>query len=179
MIGRRRHNLVLAIYLQSHGFCYVLLEGWLAPVDWAVQDVRGTDKNKRCMRRIEAIFELHKPDVVVLQEMSDRQTRRALRLQRLNRAIAELAERRGIEVCMSSRSEVRNSFAQLYGATTKQKIAETIAKHIPALDLYIPPVRKPWMSEHARMGIFEAAALAWMHFHSGGFERSPSPAGPT
>jgi hypothetical protein len=178
MIGRRRHNLVLAIYLQSHGFGYVLLEGWLAPVDWAVQDVRGPEKNKRCMRRIEAIFELHKPDVVVLQEMSDRQTR-AVRLQRLNRAISELAERRGIEVRMYSRSEVRESFEHLYGATSKQRIAETIAKHIPALDLYVPPIRKPWMCEHGRMGIFEAAALAWMHFHPGGFERSPSPGGPT
>jgi len=41
---------------------------------------------------------------------------------------------------------------------TKHKIAEAIAKHIPALDLYVPPARKPWMSEKARMGIFDAAA---------------------
>ena len=58
------------------------------------------------------------------------------------------------------------SFARHYGATTKQRIAETIANHIPALNLYVPPARRPWMSEHARMGIFEAAALAWMFFHS-------------
>jgi hypothetical protein len=49
---------------------------------------------------------------------------------------------------------------------TKQRIAETIAYHIPALALYVPPVRRPWMSEHGRMGIFEAAALAWMFFHN-------------
>jgi hypothetical protein len=51
------------------------------------------------------------------------------------------------------------------GATTKQKIAEMIAKQIPALNLYVPPERKPWMSEDPRMGIFDAAALAWMYFH--------------
>jgi hypothetical protein len=49
---------------------------------------------------------------------------------------------------------------------TKHRIAEMIAKHIPALNLYVPPARKSWMSEDARMGIFDAAALAWMFFHS-------------
>jgi hypothetical protein len=47
---------------------------------------------------------------------------------------------------------------------TKQKIAETIAQQVPAFSLYVPPKRKPWMSEDPRMGIFEAAALAWMYF---------------
>jgi hypothetical protein len=44
-------------------------------------------------------------------------------------------------------------------------MAEVIARHIPAFKLYIPPAKKPWMPEHLRMGIFEAAALAWMYFH--------------
>jgi hypothetical protein len=46
----------------------------------------------------------------------------------------------------------------------KHRIAETIAGHIPALKLYVPPARKAWMSEDARMGIFDAAALAWVFF---------------
>jgi hypothetical protein len=167
MIVRRRHNLVLAIYLQSRGFAFSLFEGWLALVDWAVHEIRGADKNARCLKRIDSIFALHAPDVVVLQEMSEGGTRRALRIQKLNRDIAELAERRGIVVHMYSRVEVRNSFAHYYDAMTKQRIAETIANLIPSLKLYVPSARKPWMSEHARMGIFEAAALAWMYFHNG------------
>jgi len=67
---------------------------------------------------------------------------------------------------MYAQAELRNSFARYYRALTKQRIAETIANHIPALNLYVPPARKPWMSEHERMGLFEAAALAWMHFHN-------------
>jgi hypothetical protein len=57
---------------------------------------------------------------------------------------------------------------------TKHKIAEAIAKHIPALDLYVPPARKPWMSENARMGIFDAAALAWLFFDSLSDRRKPN-----
>ena len=81
-----------------------------------------------------------------------------------NRQIAELAQRRGMQVRLYPHTEVRKSFEAHYGATTKQKIAETIANNIPALSLYLPPVRKQWMTEHPRMGIFEAAALAWMYF---------------
>jgi hypothetical protein len=90
------------------------------------------------------------------------------RIRKLNRAVAQLAERRGIAVCMYPRTELRESFACDYGATTKQKIAEAIAVEISALGLYLPPARKAWMNEHERMGIFEAAALAWMYFHNGG-----------
>jgi hypothetical protein len=64
-----------------------------------------------------------------------------------------------------SRAKVVEHFEE-FGATTKQEIAQTIAKHIPALNLYVPPARKPWMSQDARMGLFDAAALAWMFFQS-------------
>jgi hypothetical protein len=171
MIFRRRHNLVFAIYLQSRGFAFGLFEGWLAPVDWGVHEVRGADKNARCLARIDSLFALHTPDVAVLEDMSERNTRRALRIRKLNRDIAKLAERRGISVRTYSRAELRRSFARHYDATTKQQIAETIANHIPALNLYVPPARRPWMSEHARMGIFEAAALAWMLFHPVGSDQ--------
>jgi hypothetical protein len=57
------------------------------------------------------------------------------------------------------------AFAKITAAMTKRQIAEKIAKDLPDLSLYMPPERKPWMSEHARMGIFGAAALAWMYFH--------------
>jgi hypothetical protein len=36
--------------------------------------------------------------------------------------------------------------------------------HIPAFERYVPPPRKPWKSEDARMGIFDAAALALTFF---------------
>ena len=164
MIPRKRHDLVLAIYPQSRGFAFVLFEGWLSAVDWGIHEARGPGKNARCLTRINSLLELHMPDVVVLQDMSDRGTRRAPRIQQLNDRIAELAELRGIIVRKYSRAQVIEYFSD-FGASTKQKIAETIAKQIPALSLYVPPARKPWMSEDPRTGIFGAAALAWMYFH--------------
>ena len=160
-----RQNFILAIHLQTRGFAYVLFEESRIPIDWGVYDARGADKNARSLIRINSLLELHTPHVLVLQNMSKRGTRRASRIRELNRRAAELADQRGVVVKTYSRAQVLEYFAEL-GAVTKHKIAEVIAKHIPALSLYVPPARKPWMSEDARMGIFDAAALAWVFFHS-------------
>src|ERR1700694_2997306 len=106
MIYRRRHELVLAINLQTRGFAFVLFEGWLSPVDWGVYDARGADKNARCLDRIDSLLALHTPDVLVLQDMSEHGTRRARRIQRLNRHAAELGDERGILVRTYSRAQV-------------------------------------------------------------------------
>jgi hypothetical protein len=46
-----------------------------------------------------------------------------------------------------------------------------IAKHIP-FEQHVPPPRKPWKSEDARMGLFDAAALALVFFQKAGEEQS-------
>jgi hypothetical protein len=167
MISRRRYDVVLSIYPQTRGFAFAAFEGCLAPVDWGVHYARGEDKNSRCLKRIAAIFTLHTPEVLVLQDMSERGTRRAPRIRKLNYCIVKLAETHGLLVHFYSRVQVIECFAER-GVRTKQGIAATIAKHVPALNLYVPPARKPWMNEHAHMGIFDAAALAWTFFHTSG-----------
>jgi hypothetical protein len=91
MIPQRGHPLVLAIYLQSRGFAFVLFDSGLTPVDWGIHESHGPTKNARCLTRMNSLLELHAPDVVVLQDMSDRGTHRASRIQQLNEHIAELA----------------------------------------------------------------------------------------
>jgi len=107
---------------------------------------------------------LHTPDLLVLQATSESETQqRAPRIQELNARVAELAEECGIFLRSYSRAQILAYFAR-YGVSTKQTIAETIARQIPALNLYVPPAQKAWRGEDPRMGIFEAAALAWMYF---------------
>lgn len=165
MIFRRRNNLVLAIHFQPGGFAFVLFEGRLAPVDWGVYGARGVDKNALCLNRIESLLTLHTPDVLVLQDMSDNGTRRAGRIRELNDDAAELADQHGLLVRTYSRAQIIVCFEE-FGAVTKYGIAEALAKHIPALSLFLPPARKRWMSENPRMGIFDAAALAWIFFQA-------------
>ena len=55
---------------------------------------------------------------------------------------------------------------------TKDTIAAAIAKHVPDLEYFLPPPRKPWKSEHVLMGLFDAAALALTYFYADGQSNS-------
>ena len=143
MITRRRYDLVLAVYPQSRGFAFALFESWLSPVDWGIHEARGPRKNAQSLAGINSLLELHMPDVIVLQDMSNPGTRRVPRIQELNRRMAELVHLRGIVVHKYSRARMLDHFMER-GGTTKQKMAETIAKQVPAFSLYVPPERKPW-----------------------------------
>jgi hypothetical protein len=63
------------------------------------------------LRHIRSLPELHTPDVLVLQDMSERGTHRARRIHDLKQLIAELAERRGVPVSTYSRAQVLEYFA--------------------------------------------------------------------
>ena len=155
----------------------MLFEGPLAPLDWGIAEARGKEKRETLLARIDAlfagvdehgpVFAQYQPNVIVLQDMSERGTHRPHRIRHLNEAIVEIAERYGFPVLFFSRAEVRQSFAYME-AVTKDTIAAAIAKHIPAFERFLPPPRKLWNSEDARMGIFDAAALALTFFHTHG-----------
>jgi hypothetical protein len=167
MTWSERYTVVAAIYLNSRGFAFVLFEGPLAPRDWGAVEARGKDKRVRLLARIDGLLSRYKPDVLVLQDTSHNGTHRPHRIRHLNEAVAETGERYGLQVLSFSRVEVREHFAYL-GSVTKDTIAAAIAKHIPAFERFLPPPRKLWKSEDARMGIFDAAALALTFFQANG-----------
>ena len=101
--------------------------------------------------------------MLVMQDTSPEGTLRANRLASLNSELVALAQELGMPIFTYSRDEIYRGFNSL-GFTNKQMLAALIAKHIPAFERHVPPPRKPWMSEDARMGLFDAAALALLFF---------------
>jgi hypothetical protein len=166
----RKYTLTMSIYTNSRGFAFVLFEGTLSPYDWRILELRGPKKDKECLDKIMAILDRSEPDVLILQDTGPGGTPRASRLVTLNSAVEEAAHQRSIPVFKYSRAEVYSSFASA-GFANKQALAELIAKHIPAFERYVPPPRKPWKSEDARMGIFDAAAMALVFFQKAGTEQ--------
>ena len=163
MIDRKRNMLTLAMYLNSRGFSFVLFEGTLSPYDWGMFECRGARKDASCLRKMTELLGLYDIDVLVIQHTGPDGTRRALRLSMLNTALEAAAREHGVPVFKYSRDDVYLTFASA-GFANKQSLAEVIAKHIPAFERHVPPPRKPWMSEDARMGLFDAAALALVFF---------------
>lgn len=169
----QRYACVLAVYLNTRGFAFVVFESSLSPVDWGIKETRGSQKNSRCITKIERIVDRYRPSVLILQDTSLEGTRRTQRISDLNEDIVELAAIREIPACAYSRADVLAAFSE-FGVESKRDLALVIAKHIPAFERYLPPPRKPWMSEDARMGLFDAAALALTFFHSaGGSDKKP------
>ena len=159
------HGRVLSIYLTTRGLGFVLMDAPLSPVDWGTREVRGRNKNAICLAKVAALLEAHQPDVLVLEDLKGKETRRAMRIRRLSLAIVSLANDQAIALHRLSRREVKRCFAR-FGARTHFEIAMAIAKRIPAYERFLPPPRKLWMSENPRMSIFDAAALAITFFDS-------------
>jgi hypothetical protein len=157
-------NLVLAVYPNTRGFGFVLFEGVFSPVDWGIVRARGTDKNHSCLTRFERMVSWQRPDVLILEDMTVEGCRRYARIRDLNQAIAEAAAREKILSIQYTVARVRDYFAQL-SAFTRYARAEFIADHITVFRPLLPPPRKIWNSEDARMSIFDAAALALTFFN--------------
>jgi hypothetical protein len=166
MSDRRRYALVLSIYLNTRGFAFVLFEEHLSPFDWGVQEIRGPQKSEQCLARITKTFDQFRPDVLVIQDTSPQGTRRAPRIAELNARIAEVAQNRSIPVFSYSRDDLHSAFGD--SSQNKQALAELIAKHVPVFERYVPPPRKPWMSEDSRMGLFDAVALGLVFYKKTG-----------
>lgn len=161
---RRRYDLVLAIFLTSRGFSYCLFEGPNSPVDWGIVEKRGGLKNHRCLRAIRQLIPRCGPDRIVIEDTRNA-THRTKRILRLNQSLLEVLAAAGVPAELVTRARVYQHFAQ-FDVSTRHGIAEVVAKQLPALDRYLPPERKPWMSEDSRSGLFCAAALALTFIHA-------------
>ena len=155
---------VLAVHATSKGIGYAVFEGPQSPIDWGVTSVGAGEKNTKCLALVQELVGRFCPDVLVLEDVGAKSSRRSERVRRLYRSIETFAGSRAIEIHRYSRADLRRCFDEGFGASRKPEIAQTLATLLPELAHRIPPVRKLWQSEDVRMGIFDAAALAYTFF---------------
>ena len=160
--GRDHERLILATYLTTRGFGFVVFEGRRRTIDWGVKDVRG-DKNRKIITKIEELMSWYRPEVLVLENAHGAGSRRAERIRQLYLQVIELAKTRKIPVRQFTRSDIKVAFASR-NASTKYEIAQAVSRELPDLAPWLPPPRKIWMSEDPRLGIFDAASLALTFF---------------
>jgi hypothetical protein len=163
-IRRNKSELVLCIYPSAKGFGFAIFEGSRSLVDWGVTGVHGKKKNAQCLRKMRGLLAFYRPDVLVTEDHMGAGSRRGSRIRALIDAIGTLAAKEGIASKSFSRTGVRDCF----GLTAKRAIAQSVAREFPELESRLPPVRRIWMSEDARMNIFDAVALGMTFFHTKG-----------
>jgi hypothetical protein len=155
--------LVLSLSPNSRGFGFVLFESALAPYDWGVQEIRGETKNARVLAFVGHMIDRYQPLVLVVEDWADGTCRRSARIMSLYASLAELARERSVRLVRISKEQMHRYFATVV-PTTKYEIALAIARLIPAFSFQIPPMRRIWMSEDTRQGLYDAAALGLTHF---------------
>jgi hypothetical protein len=153
---------VLAIDPTSRGFGYIVLESATTPVDWGGKTVRPKEKEKT-LAKISKLIRHYQPEIIVLEDCKG--SRRCARVQSLLDAVCRLAVTEGLKSSCIPVLRVKEVF-RTFRANNKHEIASAVAQQLPELAPWLPPLRKPWMSEDHRMAIFDAAALALTYFHS-------------
>jgi hypothetical protein len=152
---------VLAIDPITRGFGFAVLEGPDCLVDWGVKGTNrySRDRNGWCLRQLADLIALYQPELLLVEDSSANGSRRSERVDRLIQMARDAALERGVKVRAIPRTKLGRAFVHDSQAT-KYRMALAIAGRFPELARRLPPIRKPWMSEDTRMGIFDAVALA-------------------
>jgi hypothetical protein len=145
----------LAIDPTSKGFGFAVLEGPDTLVDWGVKHATG---NRECLQQAVALIGRYQPEVLVVERTDAAGCLRRLRARQLIGDLLALARERELRARRISRQTVLRYFVKS-GFATKRQIAVALSIRFPELEPYLPPERKPWMSEDERMGIFDAVAF--------------------
>ena len=149
---------ILSIALTSRGFGYAVLEGGNSLVEYGNKQI-NKNKNVRSLVHIGKLMTRYKPDVLVLDSVNAKGTRRAKRIKELHRKVVALAEERKLPVTRVSGTKLRLTLLGRASAT-KHEMAEFLAAKFPdELASRLPPERKLWKSEDVRMDLFDAVGL--------------------
>jgi len=155
---------ILALDLHPRSFGYVVVENSSRLLDWGVCSDRRKHAaaNVLVCKRMRQLLDLWRPAALVLHNPVKKSRRPNQKKDGLTEWIVAEAKSRRIIV----RAPVK-SYADYQGKIlTKYENARRVAERFPVLTRALPPKRKAWESEHYRMSIFTAAALAMAQLHA-------------
>jgi hypothetical protein len=155
---------ILAIAPVAKGFGFVFMRDRHALLNWGTRSVKKTDKNKKCVGKVEKLIKRFQPELLVLPDAFKKAARRQERICKLVRSLASLGKRHGIAVKLISKEDV-NRFFFVDGRGTKHQVAIKVADRFPEeLGDFLPPERQHWMTENHFTQLFDAAAIGLASF---------------
>jgi hypothetical protein len=157
-INNNKYFRILAVSLSANGFGFAVMEGTTL-IEYR-NKMFLADKNANSLTHINKLIVRYQPDVLLLHDVNSKGTHRAPRIKELHRKVVALAKKRKVKVAKLSNTELRTVLLN-DPKGTKHEMAERIGKLFPdELASRVPPKRKDWTSEYARMDIFDAVGLA-------------------
>ena len=157
---------IIAIDPTSRGFAFAVLEAPAFLVDWGERIVPA--RSGGLLRKVDELLSRYEPALVIIEDLAAPGARRRKRAQKEIRSIELLALKRGLSAERVSRLAVTDAFAP---AKSKFEVALRLAGFFPALAERLPRKRKAWMTEDARMNIFDALGFAAAAMEGSGIAR--------
>src|SRR2546428_4469462 len=151
---------ILALDPHPRSFGYVVVENSSRLLDGGVSSYREKHDaaNVLVCKRMRQLLDLWRPAALVLHNPVKKSRRPK---DGLTEWIVTEAKSRRIIVHVSVKSAADEG-----KILTKYENARRVAEHFPVLTRELPPKRQIWQSEHYRMSIFTAAALAMAQLHA-------------
>lgn len=161
MIHHEPTEYTLALFPQGKGFGFAYFTEQYEPDHFGIATIKPPD-NTRCLKRIDAMIETYKPNLILLPTPDGKRNRKRKRIQELLQQINHYAKRQDITIKTYSREQIRLIFEQ-FDAYSKLEIAEKICLWMPRLEKYQPPRRKRYMPEDYYQSMFDAISLYITH----------------
>jgi len=146
----------IAVHVRPRSIGFVVVENAIV-IDSGTRFCDQTQFDDCLGNRFDRLLQMYKPFSVIVK--GSRSVGAGPRRRTVISAIKRGAVRRSVPLISVKPTQVQKYFLR-YDARTKYQIAETIGKRMPELAWKLPHKRKPWESEHHRMSIFDAAAVA-------------------
>jgi hypothetical protein len=152
---REMTDTILAIDPTSRGFAFAVLEPPAFLVDWGERIIPA--KTGGLLRKVDELLSRYEPTLLVVEDLTAPDARRRKRAGKEIHSIELLALKRGLSAEWISRLVVIDAFAPGKG---KFEVALRLAEIFPVLARRLPSKRKAWITEDARMNIFDALGFA-------------------
>jgi hypothetical protein len=154
------HRSIVAVHPAGNSLTYVFFE------DGRLTDWQTIEKNGEgdLLAILDHVLDGCAADILVLEDPDALGCKRRPELRLLLKRMAKHARGRGFLVRQVSATEVRLAW-RAKGRGNKQAVAAALAEQFPELRHLVPPPRRNFMSEDARVHVFAAASLA---FHAYG-----------
>ena len=98
---------ILAVALSFGGFGFVVMEGQKTIIEFGRRMADG-DKNAQSLAKAKKLLSFYRPDVLVLQDVEAKGSRRWPRIKTLNRQIKRVAEKHKIKVILIPKKQLRS-----------------------------------------------------------------------
>jgi hypothetical protein len=170
IIKQNHRQITIALYLNSKGFGYVVIEEPIVFLDYGIATVRPMCTNE-VLKRIQKMVDFYQPQQVITLDLKGKKNKhlpKETKVEECGTKIIQLLKKANnmnnqkIRVYQYSREQIRFAFRE-FGAVSKYEIALKIIEWFEELSRKTPRFRKPWMCEDYNMGLFDALSLIITH----------------